>query len=48
MRFTEDASDQTATHNDDMRAEATGHPDDWADDERPTKAELDRDEWGHQ
>lgn len=31
-----DASDQTAQHADDMRAEAIGSPNDWAEDDGPT------------
>lgn len=41
-----DASDLTAQHADEMRAEAIGSPNDWAEDERPTREEILRDEWG--
>lgn len=42
MSFLTDASDQTETHNADMRAEAMDR-DGW-DDEQPTRAEIDADE----
>lgn len=41
-----DASDMTAQHADDMRAEAIGSPNDWAEDVGPTREEILRDEWG--
>ena len=47
MRYAADISNQRADHDDAMRAEGLDR-NDWADDDRPTKAELDRDEWGYQ
>jgi hypothetical protein len=38
--FRRDISDQVAEWNDAMRAEATGSPDDWPDDDRPTAREI--------
>jgi hypothetical protein len=47
MTYLRDASDQTAEHNDAMRAEAMDDRDAWFDahdDGRPTRAELDAEE----
>lgn len=38
-----DASDLTAEHAADMRAE---HDGDWVDERVPTRGEVERDEWG--
>ena len=43
--YRRDAENQQADANDAARAEGW-HRDDWADDEGPTRGELDRDEFG--
>jgi hypothetical protein len=43
---TRDASDQSAQRADDALGELYAGRDEWPFDDRPTKAELERDEWG--